>query len=205
MRVDDLVQSADFYSELRLIAERCTQYVQESQGLPLLKNLSDEYGDFHKVKVRKRKQRKKDPSETFSVAFNEAFDEEIANLRERAVFANGDISFEPAERDGLEPFYVFPIDGYRFMYSREVENSSSDYKTVFDAIFEEFGADHGNEVITELLKFSYTTDKLYEGIQLGSEIILYNLPYFYAIRAATVDNYNDILKEVEDLQNVVHI
>jgi len=202
MRVDDLIQTDDSREELQILAERCSQFFEEAEGRALLKNLSSNYGDFHKVKVRKRKQRKSDPSGEFSEAFNEAFENEMRNLRERAIFANGELSFEPADHDDLEPFYVFPIDGYQFMYSREVENSSQDYKTVFDAIFEEFGSDRGNSVITDLLKFTYTSEKLHEGIESGSEIILYNIPYFYAIRTSTVDNYENLLKEIEELQNV---
>lgn len=200
MRVDDLIQSDEFREELQLVADRCSQFIEESRGLPLLKNLSDEYGDFHKVKVRKRKKRKGDPSKSFSAAFNEAFEDEWQNLRERAIFANGEVSFDPAD-GGLEPFYIFPIDGYQFMYSREVENSSQDYKKVFDTIFEEFG-DRGTEVITEMLKFTYTSDKLHEGIEMGSEIILYNIPYFYAIRESTVDNYNNTIAEINNVLSI---
>ena len=155
MRVDDLIQSDDSREELAIIAERCSQFVEEAAGNPLLKNLPSEYGDFHKVKVRKRKRRKQDPSEEFAEVFNEAFEEELHDLRERAVFTNGESSFEGADSEELEPFYIFPIDGYRFMYSREVENSSQDYKAVFDSIFEQFGATKGNEVISDLLKFTY--------------------------------------------------
>lgn len=202
MRVDDLIQTDDSREELQIVADRCSQFLDEACGLPLLKNLPSDYGDFHKVKVRKRKHKKSDPSGAFAEVFNEAFEDELTNLRERAIFANGEGSFEPADKKEFEPFYIFPIDGYQYMYSREVENSSQDYKTVFDAIFEEFGSERGNDVITDLLKFTYTSDKLHEGIDSGSEIILYNIPYFYAIRAATVDNYENLLKEVEDLQNV---
>lgn len=202
MRVDDLIQSDETREELQLLTERCSQFIEQAGGCPLLKNLPDDYGDFHKVKVRKRKQRKQDPSEEFSEAFNEAFGKEVWNLRERAIFANGEVSFEPAHNK-LEPFYIFPIDGYQFMYSSEVENSGQDYKTVFDAIFEQFGSVRGNDVITDLLKFTYTSEKLQEGIESGSEIILYNIPYFYAVRATTVDSYTSLIKEVKELQNVV--
>jgi hypothetical protein len=202
MRVDDLIQSDDSREELQILAERCSQFFEESNGCPLMKNLPGEYGDFHRVKVRKRKHRKSDPSETFSEAFNEAFEHEWKDLRERAIFANGELSFEPADGQTLEPFYIFPIDGYRYMYSREVENSSQDYKTVFDALFEQFGPDRGNEVITDLLKFTYISEKLNEGIQSGAEIIIYNIPYFYAIRVATVDNYTNIIEEIKEIQDV---
>lgn len=199
MRVDDLIQPDDAREELHILTERCSEYIDDSGGKPLLKNLPSEYGDFHKVKVRFRKKLPENSSD-FTETFNEAFEQELHNLRQRAVFANGEVSFESADTDDLEPFYIFPIDGYRFMYSKEVENSSEDYQTVFDAIFEQFGSDKGNEVITDLLKFTYTSAKLEEGIDSGSEIIIYNIPYFYAVRASTVENYNSLLNILEDIE-----
>lgn len=198
MRVDDLIQPEEMREELLILKERCSQFFEESGGLPLIKNLSSDYGDFHKVKVRKRKKRKQD-TEELAVVFNEAFEGELRDLRERAVFANGEISFEPADTNEEEPFYIFPIDGYRFMYSREVENSSEDYQTVVEAVFEELGAVKGSDIIAELLKFSYNTENLQEGIEQGSEIIIYNIPYFYGIRANTVDNYQTLLTIPEEV------
>jgi len=184
MRVDDLIHSEENREELLILVERCSQFFVEAEGRPLLKNLPADYDDFHKVKVRKR-QLKGDDKE-FTETFNDAFEDELRDLRERAVFSNGTVSFEPADTQEQEPFYIFPIDGFRFLYSREVENSSNEYKTLFDTIFEEFGAVRGNEVITDLLKFTYTGNTLHEGIDSGSEIIIYNISYFYAIRAETV-------------------
>ena len=199
MLVDDLIQSDETREELLLLHERCSEFIEESGGLPLLKNLPSEYGDFHKVKVRLRKGRKEDTAE-FTETFNEAFEDQLHNLRQRAVFANGEVSFEPDDTEESEPFYVFPIDGYQYMYSKEVENSSEDYQDVFDAIFERLGSDKGNEVITDLLKFTYTSAKLQEGIESGSEIIFYNIPYFYAIRADTVDNYSALLTMLKEIE-----
>lgn len=199
MRIDDLIRTNKTNEEFRLISERCSQFLEDAGSLPLLKNLPQEYNDFHKVKVRKRKKLKED-TEGFAHTFNGAFEAELHSLRERAVFANGPASFEPADMPSLDPFYIFPIDGYRFMYSKEVENSSQDYKTVFDAIFEEFGTERGNEVLVELLKFSYTSTNLHEGIEQGSEIIIYNIPYFYAIRTTSVEDYSVLLTNIKDLK-----
>lgn len=199
MRVDDLIQSDDDREELQIIGERCSQFLEESGGCALLQNLPQSYGDFHKVKVRKRRKHAED-TEEFAEVFNEAFEDELRDLRERAVFANGEVSFEPTDDDECDPFYIFPTDGYRFMYSKEVENSSEDYKTVCDAVFEEFGAGKGNEVITELLKFTYNSSNLQEGIEQGSEIIIYNIPYFYAIRTSTVEEYSDLLTTLTEIE-----
>lgn len=188
MRINDLYQTHQYSKEIQLLRTSCTQFLQESRGQPLFKNLSSEYGDFHKVKVRKRKGESGDFTETF----NEAFEEQHPGLRQRAIFANGPSSFHPTFNEGMEPFYVLPIDGYKFMYSREVENSGQEYKQVFDTLFEEFGEEKGNEVLTDLLRFTYTSTNLHEGIESGSELIIYGIPYFYAIRAAETE-YGDVL------------
>ena len=193
MNIIDLLNPSSYVrEEYKQINQVCSIFVEESKGLPLLKNLSTKYFDIQKVKVRK-----KNSSNTFVNTFNEAFEEELDNLHQRAVFANGLDSFEPADpiSEGLEPFYIFPINGYRFMYSSEVENSNQDYKKVFDSMFEQFGDERGKDVVTDLLKFTYCHENLYEGIEKGSEIIIYNIPYFYAIRA-TSDNYTELLTTI---------
>ena len=85
MRVDDIIQPEETREELEIIAEQCSDFLQESCGCPLLKNLPSDYGDFHKVKVRKRKQRREDPK-GFSQMFNKAFEDSVRDLRERAIF-----------------------------------------------------------------------------------------------------------------------
>lgn len=189
MRVDDFIQEPVECKELHLLNERCSQFIRESQGSPLLKNLSSKYSDVQKVKVRRKK------GEEFDEAFNEAFEDKLRDLRQRAIFANGIDSFL-AEDGDLEPFYVFPIDGYRFLYSKEVTNSGHSYKAVFDSLFETFGEDEGGDIITSLLRFTYVSETLHEGIELGSEIICYNIPFYYAVRESVVDDYDELLTTI---------
>jgi hypothetical protein len=192
MRINELYQSHQYSREIQVLRTSCTQFLKESSGTPIFKNLSTEYGDFHKVKVRKRKGETGDFTETF----NEAFELQHPGLRQRAIFANGATSFQPLYDGVMEPYYVFPIDGYKFMYSREVENSGQEYKQVFDTLFEQFGEEKGNEVLTDLLRFTYTSQNLHEGIVSGSEIIIYGIPFFYAIRSSVIENYQDLLSTI---------
>jgi len=192
MRINDLLHTHQYSKEIYLLKSSCAQFIKESQGQPLFKNLSVGYNNFDKIKVRKRKGEASDFTETF----NEAFEQQHPGLRQRAIFANGSPSFQPLFDGVVEPFYVFPIDGYKFMYSKEVENSGQEYKQVFDTLFEQFGEEKGNEVLTDLLKFTYTSQNLNEGITSGSEIIIYGIPYFYAIRTNTADNYQELLSTI---------
>jgi hypothetical protein len=194
MRINDLLVIKKINNELCLIKDRCSIFLEQSRGQPLLKNLSCNYQDFDKVKVRKRK----DNCE-FAEAFNEAFETQHPGLRQRAVFANGAPSFEPADDPNLEPFFIFPVDGFKFMYSREVKNSGQEYKQVFETLFEQFGEEKGNEVITDLLRFTYTSDNLHEGIASGSEIIIYGIPFFYVVRCSKVEDYQDLMSTIKQI------
>lgn len=173
MLVHDLLNNSTH--ALTKLVNQCSQFIEEADELALLKSLPEQYDDVHKVKVRKRK------TQTFDTTFNEAFDFHY-ELRERSVFANGRHSFV-SEGVDIDTFYVFPIDGYKFMYCNEVKNSTVEYQQVFDSIVDGFGPSKGNEVISEMLKFSYIHENLHEGISNGSEIIFYNIPYYYAVRA----------------------
>lgn len=173
--------------DLRAIGEQCSAFIEESGGLPLFKALPTNYTDVQKVKARRRNIRT-----SFADTFNEAFAGHINSLCQRAIYAYGLSTIEEAT-DELDPFYVFPIDGYRYLYSTEVESSSDDYKQVFEMMFEQFGTDKGKEVIADLIKFSYNSTNLVEGIERGSEIIFYDIPYYYAVRATTIPDYDDLL------------
>lgn len=172
--------------EIQTIKAECSQFLKESAGLPLLKSLPTSYNNFHKVKVRLQK-RKDDVAE----AFDKAFGNQFVNLRQRAVFA---YPSTPPINEGTEPFYVFPINGYKFLYSKEVTNSSSDYKRVIDTLFEQFDdSQKATEIVTDLLKYTYSTDNLHEGIVSDSEVILYGIPFYYAIRVSACQGYGKLL------------
>lgn len=168
------------------IVQECSDFIVESEQLPLLRNLPSKYNDFHKVKIRQRKRK-----DDFTKTFNEAFDE-IPNLRQRSLFANGSTSFI-AESGNQEPFFIFPINGYKYKYSLEVKNSKEDYKDAFDVVLEQV---QDEEVLKDLLKYTYTSTNLFEGIQHGSEIIFYNIPYYYAVRVSSVPSYNEFLEQL---------
>lgn len=193
MRTNDILQPVFHYNKLQVL-QQCSDFINESEGTPLVKSLPKKYNTVHKVKVRnKRKQTK------FSQTFNSAFQNEHYNLRQRAIFTNGINSFVPDKDTLKESFYIFPINGYKYLYSKEVEQSDADYKQVFESILNQFGFDHGQEILTELLKFTYNSTNLREGIIHGSEIILYNIPYYYAVRTSNFPNYNQLLTSISSL------
>jgi hypothetical protein len=183
MRLQHIIHDSSATTVINILDE-CGDFIAQSNGLPLRKYLPTTYNDVHKVKVRKKQ--KKDE---FTAVFNEAFDEEVHQIRQRAVFAN---DVQPNDAD-VEPFYILPPNGFSFLYSTEVTNSSKQYQSVFESILD---VDDG-ETFKELLKFTYTSDHLYEGLAAGAEIIIYNIPHFYALRESTHD-YDEVLSLIED-------
>jgi hypothetical protein len=179
MKVTDILYGSTQFSA---IINECSQFIEESGGSPLFRALPVTYPDMHKVKVRKKK------TNSINESFDRAFNEYHPLLRQRAVFTHGSVSDIVLERD-TEPFFVYPIDGYKFMYSVNVTNSSQQYQQVFESIIDTVGDTNGPSTISDMLKFTYVHDHISEGIASGAEIVLFNIPYYYAIR---VNNENFI-------------
>lgn len=182
MLIDELINNYEL-GVLSPINEECSDFFIESEGLPLVKTLPRVYSDIQKVKVRKRK-----TQNSFSTAFNSAFVNEMRDLRERAIFVHNahDIN------ENQEAFYIFPVDGFKFLYNKTIEDSVEDYKNTFESIFNSLD-NSADEVFSDLLRLTYISENLHAGINLGSELILYGIPYYYAIRASSVDDYDELL------------
>lgn len=161
----------------------CSQFLADSAGLPLFRELPTSHDTITKVKVRT----KKSPSSLVGEVMNRAFEHQYAKLSQRSIFAH------PVPRvtnESNEPFYVFPINGYKFMYSKEVQNSSNEYSQLIDTLFDTLddGAIVG-ELATDVLKSTYATNELYEGIVSQAEIVIYGIPYYYAVKASECPDY----------------
>ena len=193
MRIDYILSDHHaIQSGLALLSSQCEQFFEESGNIPLFKNLPTTYADIHKVKVRQKKT--KEVNETF----NAAFESRQHKLHERAVFACGINSLNEG-RGGEEPYFVFPIDGFQYIYSPEIQNSNDNHRQVIEMFHDAFGTEDGTELAVDMIRFSYMHTKLQEGIQHGSEIIIYNIPYYYAARADAFDSYDDLLHLVQSV------
>lgn len=171
---------------LETVKNECSQFLIESQGLPVFKLLPKRYSDYQKVKVRKIKK-----SNFFDGIFNSAFSDEISDIRQRSLFVSGDV-IPSTNTDDC--FFVFPVDGYKYIYCAEVQESTDDYKRVFDSIFE--NTDNPEDIIQDLLKFSYKREELDVGIAKGAEIIFYNTPCYYALRTSYFKHYDHLIQEL---------
>lgn len=187
MLVNDLLQSPfeDNYPITEIIRELCGQFVCESDGEPIYKLLPNSYTNFQKVKVRQQKR-----LEEVDHAFNKAF-QSYANLRQRTVFANGVIL---EQQHDMQPFYIFPVDGYRYLYNREIKDSHTEYRKTLNTLLEQLDNNiDAVEMITDLLKYTYTNTNLSEAIRSHSEIMFYNIPIFYAARVSAFESYQKLI------------
>lgn len=186
MRINDFFKSKEssFKEELSFIKEACSEFLLESRGLPLYKLLPNTYQNLQKVKIRTKKK-----GNLMLEAFDTAFDSN--NLRNRAIFCYP----TPLEKtNNLEPFYIFPINNFKYIYSKEIQNSSENYKKLIDKLFENgFLDDEPLEIVSDVVKYSYARTKLIEGFISESEIIIYGIPYYYSVKCSSVPNYQYIL------------
>lgn len=173
------------YQEIQLVKTHCSQYLKESAGFPLLKALPSSYTDFQRVKVRMQKHK-----DTLTEVFDKAFGEDFYNLRQRSVFARGS---SPVLKEGFEEFYIFPTDGYKLLYSASVTDSSDNYRQVIDTLIEQFDDQtQVTELVSDVIKMTYSTENLLEGIVSNSEIIFYGIPFYYAARISVVEDYTKL-------------
>jgi hypothetical protein len=185
MLVDDLLNNSapiDSRSWFTIKTE-CSQFLNESGGLPVFRVLPKSYDTFQRVKVRHHNR-----SDIVTRAFNTAFQNQAHNIIPRGIFTQSVITESTATH---EPFYVFPINGYKFFYSKGVQNSNLNFRDVISTLQENI--DGAFEITTDLIKYTYTQKNLIEGITSDSEIMFYGIPYFYAVRAGDVDNYTRLI------------
>jgi hypothetical protein len=157
--------------------------------------MSFKYKENGRVKLRKRKSSDV-VSELFSVVFNNKF----KDIHYRSLFATGghtDLDIKISKE--LLKYYIFPINGYKFLYSKEIQNSREDYKRAIDILLSELDDAQTEDIVKDLIKFNYTSNNLKDGIISGCEIMFYGIPAFYAIPCMNHFSYNTLLYKLENI------
>lgn len=168
------------------IIKECSDYLKESGGNPLIRLLPRAGTDFRKIKVRRKKS-----GSRFDTLFNNVFIDH-PDLRQRCIFVNGLKGLNKSKDSTLDEFYVFPIDGYDYIYSLKVRDSSTEYKETLEKFIGVLDENQAVGTFSEVLKYDYVSVNLTEGIKEGSEIILYGIPYYYVIRKSSVKSYSTL-------------
>lgn len=194
MRIQEL-----FYNENRLDANQieiirrtCDQYISSTVE-PLLKTIKEKEDNFIRMKVRFHK-RQSDFIGVFNEALSQKFN--IPNLHQRSIFANGNKTFIG---DRTESYYVFPINGFKFMYNPQIVSSNAEYRSMFDRLLEDMNGDDNkvSSIMKDLISDNYIGENLENGIVEGCEIILYNIPYYYAVKVEAFPDYSELLNILE--------
>lgn len=168
---------------LPTLVTECSQFLDSTKTVFLEKQLPIHGEGFRKVKVRK-----KNKHDFFVDVFNKSFSEH-KNIFHRSIFANSQNPF--VDPSLYEAFYIFPIDGYKFIYNPTVKNAALEYQQNIQNLMRRVSKDSAIDIFATVIKQSYLSENLSEGIKLGAEIIIYNIPYYYAIRKNIIDDYNN--------------
>lgn len=168
---------------INIIKKECSEFLQKSDGLPLLKNLPKDSRDIKKVKVRHKKNKNKE----INSVVNKVFDKE-ENLIQKAVFGHGPDGFIPVIDEEVEPYYIFPINGFKYMYAPFIQNTTREYKATLNKLMS-ISEDLNIEVFNDILKYNYIYDNLNQGLLSSSEIIVFDISYYYAAKYSYVDDY----------------
>lgn len=183
MLVDHLIR-INTNIEYDVISNQCSLFLREAKTLPLYKNIQSDQ-DFCRIKVRQQRK-----SGMLNDAFNYAFSHKYTNIRQRAVLCTTIV-----EQMSNSHYYIFPVNGFKFLYNKNIADSVSCYEESIATIFEQISnSSSALSIISDLLKTSYTSYNLQEGQRAGSEIVLYNLPIFYAIKCSAHPSYPELHK-----------
>lgn len=172
--------------QMRVIRTNCSTFLEQSQ--PLLKN-STQVDPFAKIKIRFHNQNNKF-IETFNNAFLESHN--ISNLHQRALFASTVDTFVPDQ--DKTPIFVFPRNGFKLLYNQQISNANEECKNILENLSE----DNSNAelLLKHLLQYTYSDADLSEAINSKAEVILYNMPWYYGIRADLFENYSTLLQQL---------
>ena len=167
------------------IQNECSIFLNHSNGIPLLRNFSVKRDGFIRVKVRKPKKRTQ-----LDNVFDEAFN--YNNLKQRCIISYTESSI-PNDGKECEPFYIFPIDGFKVMFSEMVRDHSQ-YNSTLELLQSKLGKAKSENIISDLLKYTYKTQDLSLALSYNCEIIIYNIPYFYAVKKSLIEDYADFIQ-----------
>lgn len=166
------------------IIRECSDFLKASNGVPLVRMLPMDGPTVRDVKIRKKKS-----TTPVDEAFNTVFSDH-PNLRQRCVFANG--SHAKSDNPLLEEYYVFPKNGFKFMYSTSVTNSGQQYGEVLANLNTVMSPEAAASTITDVLTYDYKTEDLYSGLVCGCEIIVFGSSSYIALSRESVKSYSTL-------------
>lgn len=158
-----------------LIVKHCSEFLNETH-LPLTRFLNRQE-QFAKVKVRHKS------IDEAGKLFNSAFPQ-FNMLYERSTWLNNSTNSN---------YYVFPVNGYKYVYSKEINNFLEEYQKIVSTLTHEITENSAKQIISDLIRFNYVNNNITEGIHSNCEIVVYNIPFYYAINKNCAPDYESLL------------
>lgn len=163
---------------VQLIRQCCSDFLVESQYQPVYKILPSSYGNWKRVKVRKQKKQTEITS-----TFNKAFESIYDDIALRSVCSDTNIVDIP---DDHSAYYIFPLNGFKYLYNTTVTKYTQNLRETVGVLND--GCD--DELVLDVLAYSYKNTQLTTGIRNNAEIIFYNIPAYYAVNTTSISNYS---------------
>lgn len=182
------------WNKLTKIANECSEFIEQCNGLPALKTLRCNGEFVRRVKVRKKNNSK----DEFIHNFNNAFDGMYNNLHGRSIFCNG-THLEPTANEEL--FYVLPINGFKYLFNPNVDYHR-EYQDIYNKMSNMMTHEECEKIFVDIIHYSYKESNvpLYEALLSEKEIIIYNVPYYYAVKVEKFPNYSTFMHEIKELK-----
>lgn len=153
------------------IRDSCYEFLKESNGYPVFKQLPEQYGVCSKVKVRHK------PNLILEQFFKKTVMQDCSTLVES-------YSMPIA---GAHNYWIFPINGYKYIYNPLI----ADYKSKVNQILD---ITSDKDVILELIGDLYNSNNLITALTCETEILWYKISHFYAVDCSKFEDYDELLK-----------
>ena len=150
MKINEVYESED--SARSIIRKKCSQFLKESKGLPLLRGLSrrvetevNENGIFLVSDVRNRESTSEDGFEQMGADGSIMYSTMNSKLRGEFGMDRSDsylfTGYENIARVYGNPYQCFPLDGYKYLWAPGVNDYVDNLMTIWD---KNFNDDFGN-------------------------------------------------------------
>ncbi len=166
------------------IIKECSEFLESSNGRPIFRMLPSSGEGFRKIKIRKKTKHTKE----FERYFDMAFREQYKDLRLRSMIAqtkpHADVTV------GMEEFYIFPPNGFQVIFNKQIES----YAEYIDSLQEVIQtSNNAEELLRSLFRYTYTKGNISEAISCGSDVLIYDMSYYYAVRKSLFPDYSSFI------------
>lgn len=164
------------------IIKECSRFLSQSDNNPLFKLLPSHGEGFRKIKMRKKRTHEHEIEKYFDMAFME----EYKDLRLRSMIAH---TKEPSViTEGKEPFYIFPIDGFKILVNPVVDDYNN-YIFSLERALRSANVD-SQSILNDLFSNGYIQSDIKSAATHKSDVFIYGISHYYAIRKSLIDSYD---------------